>query len=33
MDKIFLSHSSVNNAAALAVAQWLAENGWDDFSS
>jgi len=31
MAKIFLSHSSVNNAAALAVAQWLAENGWDDF--
>jgi WD40 repeat protein len=31
MSKIFLSHSSVNNASALAVAQWLAENGWDDF--
>ncbi len=31
MAKIFISHSSVDNAAALAVAQWLAENGWDDF--
>src|SRR3954467_11547494 len=31
MAKIFISHSSANNAAALAVAQWLAENGWDDF--
>jgi WD40 repeat protein len=31
MAKIFISHSSVNNAAALAIAQWLAENGWDDF--
>jgi WD40 repeat protein len=31
MSKIFISHSSVDNAAALAVGQWLAENGWDDF--
>jgi len=31
MSKIFISHSSVNNAPALAVARWLAENGWDDF--
>ena len=31
MAKIFISHSSVNSAAALAIAQWLAENGWDDF--
>lgn len=31
MSKIFLSHSSVNNAKALALAQWLTENGWDDY--
>lgn len=31
MSKIFLSHSSVNNAEALALAQWLKENGWDDY--
>jgi WD40 repeat protein len=31
MSKIFISHSSANNAAALAVAQWLKENGWDDY--
>src|SRR4051812_12438992 len=28
MSKIFLSHSTVNNAAALALAQWLDDNGW-----
>jgi WD40 repeat protein/Tfp pilus assembly protein PilF len=28
MSKIFISHSSVNNAAALAVAQWLGDSGW-----
>ena len=31
MSKIFLSHSSDNNAEALALAQWLKENGWDDY--
>ncbi len=31
MSKIFLSHSSVNNAKALALARWLQENGWDDY--
>src|SRR5215470_8124858 len=31
MSKIFISHSSANNAAALAVGQWLAAAGWDDF--
>ena len=28
MSKIFISHSSVDNAAALAVAQWLDREGW-----
>jgi hypothetical protein len=28
MSKIFISHSSANNAAALAVAQYLSEGGW-----
>lgn len=31
MSKIFLSHSSANNAHALALAQWLRECGWDDY--
>ena len=31
MSKIFISHSSINNACALAVAKWLEENGWDDY--
>jgi len=31
MSKIFISHSSVNNPAALALGQWLQEEGWDDF--
>ena len=31
MSKIFISHSSVNNAHALAVTKWLEENGWDDY--
>lgn len=26
--KLFISHSSANNAAALALEQWLIENGW-----
>ena len=30
MGKIFLSHSSANNAEALAVQDWLSENGWND---
>lgn len=31
MSKIFISHSSHDNAKALAVGEWLKENGWDDF--
>jgi len=31
MSKIFLSHSSRDGAAALAVAKWLDENGWSDY--
>ena len=31
MARIFLSHSSANNAHALALAEWLEENGWSDF--
>ena len=31
VSRIFISHSSVDNAAALAVAQWLRDNGWDDY--
>lgn len=31
MSKIFISHSSLDNAKALAVGEWLKENGWDDF--
>ena len=31
MARIFISHSSANNAAALAVAKWLADSGWDDY--
>ena len=31
MSRSFISHSSVNNAAALAVARWLEDNGWDDY--
>src|SRR5262245_30429156 len=31
MSKIFVSHSSVNNAAALAVGQWLTESGWSEY--
>jgi WD40 repeat protein len=30
MAKIFISHSSTNNASALAVAEWLREYGWAD---
>lgn len=31
MSKIFISHSSTNNAAALAVANWLADSGWSEY--
>ena len=30
MARIFISHSSQDNAAAMAVSQWLGEHGWDD---
>lgn len=30
MSRIFISHSSRDNAAALALNGWLRENGWDD---
>jgi TIR domain len=30
MARIFLSHSSANNAEAMALSQWLAEEGWND---
>ena len=31
MSKIFISHSSRDNAKALAVARWLEQNGWADY--
>ena len=31
MSYVFLSHSSENNAQALALAQWLEGNGWADY--
>ena len=31
MSRIFLSHSSTNNADAIALTEWLKDNGWDDF--
>src|SRR5262245_34123313 len=31
MARIFLSHSSSNNAAALALANWLETHGWSDY--
>ena len=31
MSRIFISHSSANNAAALALAEWLDQNGWADY--
>lgn len=31
MSKIFISHSSQDNAKALAVALWLEQNGWGDY--
>ncbi|HUE12496.1 MAG TPA: toll/interleukin-1 receptor domain-containing protein [Steroidobacteraceae bacterium] len=30
MSRIFLSHSSTNNAEAVALRDWLASNGWND---
>ena len=30
MSRIFLSHSSLNNAEAVALRDWLADNGWKD---
>ena len=30
MSRIFLSHSSVDEVEAVALRQWLADNGWDD---
>jgi hypothetical protein len=31
ISKIFISHSSANNAHALALAQWLEDNGWGEY--
>jgi hypothetical protein len=30
MSRIFLSHSSSNNAEAVALCDWLKREGWDD---
>ena len=30
MSRIFVSHSSANNAEAVALRDWLADNGWKD---
>ncbi len=30
MSRIFLSHSSADEIEAVALKQWLTENGWDD---
>ena len=30
MSRIFISHSSTNNAEAVALRDWLAANGWKD---
>ncbi|MEZ5818909.1 MAG: toll/interleukin-1 receptor domain-containing protein, partial [Hyphomicrobiaceae bacterium] len=30
MARIFISHSSANNAEAIAVKEWMAAQGWDD---
>ena len=30
MSRIFLSHSSANNAEAVAVRDWMQTQGWDD---
>jgi hypothetical protein len=31
MSRIFISHSSSNNAAALAIGKWLADTGWAEY--
>ncbi len=31
MSRIFISHSSGDNAAALAIGSWLTDRGWDDY--
>lgn len=31
MSRVFISHSSADNAAALALASWLEANGWSDY--
>jgi hypothetical protein len=30
MSRLFISHSSANNAEAVAIREWLATEGWDD---
>ncbi|HKJ60550.1 MAG TPA: hypothetical protein VKA94_00945 [Hyphomicrobiales bacterium] len=30
MARLFISHPSLNNVEAIAVNDWLDENGWDD---
>ena len=30
MSRLFISHSSVNDAEAVAIRDWLQDNGWDD---
>ncbi len=30
MSRLFLSHSSANNAEAIAVRDWLASEGWNE---
>lgn len=30
MSRIFISHSSENNAQAIAIARWLEQEGWND---
>lgn len=31
VSRIFISHSSRNNAEARAIRDWLISNGWDDY--
>ena len=30
MSRLFISHSSANNAEAVAIRDWLAGEGWND---
>jgi hypothetical protein len=30
MARLFISHSSMNNAEAIALCDWLSAEGWDD---